>query len=339
MGYAYEDEDINKIGEEEVEEKEETKKPTVEELLEDKGEYSVDDLLKEEEDKTQNIIDLLNKKDKKLFAAYLGDNASKITNNKFNFSAFFFGGAYLIYRKVYTVGLTLLLLVVLVSIFFPIALVPSYITLLFVLLLHGCAGVFANQIILNHVASKILNYKTNEEKDIKKKLSKTGGVNIVLFILSFLVLASSVGYIVYNTANDIINNYTTKRFYREYNGEFIFDQSVNVEDYFHFVVSDEYALQETEEYRYLYYLDDFNYVEAFIPEGYQSASSLASELANYKGTYPVKREEYNDSIWYVVNKENDYYYLLGRKGKIYLIHIKNGEGLNYSDILNSVEFY
>ena len=149
--------------------------------------YSVDNLLQSEEEYEAYLDDLLTKKDAKLFELYIGANYDKISNNTFNFAAFILGGCYFIYRKSYLIGLILLGLTIGSAYFLPIVLVPWYTILIFEFIIAGFSGFLANQVILNDAASKILNLKVKKEKDINAKIERIGGVNIIAFLITFLV--------------------------------------------------------------------------------------------------------------------------------------------------------
>ena len=145
-------------------------------------------MLEEEAESFLNIEDLLTKKDKKLFSAYIGPNYERITDDRFNYAAFLFGGSYFIYRKVYVIGIALQCLALGACVFLPLASVKPYIIILFELILSICSGLFANQIILNDVASKIIKLKISNVPNIKEELKRIGGVNVIAFVISFIVL-------------------------------------------------------------------------------------------------------------------------------------------------------
>ncbi|MCH5167201.1 MAG: DUF2628 domain-containing protein [Erysipelotrichales bacterium] len=230
MGYAYE-EDKEKVvtNTEEVDEslhviKKETKNETVSSetmenlffddehsvVKESKNDNnSIDFLLQSDEEVNLNLDNLLNKNDAKLFSIYLGSNSDKITGDRFNYAAFFFCGSYFIYRKVYLVGIILEALALGALIFFPIALVKWYIILIFELILALCSGFLANQIILNDVGSKILNYKISKEKNIKEKLASDGGVNVIAFIIAFIIYSSVYVLCMIDLFDEIISTFTT----------------------------------------------------------------------------------------------------------------------------------
>lgn len=209
MGYLYEDDDelnnteestnLNDVLREIKKEKKDSKEveENMSKLLSDDNDknkqlnvnsnYSVDNLLQSEEEYEVYLDDLLTKKDAKLFETFIGTNYDKISNNTFNFAAFILGGCYFIYRKSYLIGLILLGLTIGSAYFLPIALVPWYTILIFEFIIAVFSGFLANQVILNDAASKILNLKVKKEKDINEKIERIGGVNIIAFLITFLV--------------------------------------------------------------------------------------------------------------------------------------------------------
>ena len=156
MAYAYEDDDeiiTSETEEEELDENLNVKKKegvrkreikeedivadasklSLDELLANDGkEYSIDNLLEEEQESEGFAIDdLLNKKDDKLFRLYLGEGYSKITSKQFNYAALFLGPIYLLYRKVYTIGFVWLFLDLFTLFLLPLARVKWIIIFIF----------------------------------------------------------------------------------------------------------------------------------------------------------------------------------------------------------------
>lgn len=164
----------------------------------EEDDYNIDNLLDSDD---LYLDDLLNKKDKKFFGLYLGPNYKKIIGDKYNWAAFFFGGSYLMYRKVYVIGAIFQAISLGALIFLPVADVKVYIILILEFILAVLAGFFANQIILNDVASKIINLKIQREKNIREKIKKAGGVNIIAFLISISITA----FIYYVELSNLIN--------------------------------------------------------------------------------------------------------------------------------------
>lgn len=357
MGYAYEDEDVENIDvEEEVTPKLKKKEKgndeyTIDNLLASENEpispaaYTVDNLLDSEEETSMYLGDLLSKKDTKLFDAYLGANAKKITDNRFNFAAFFFGGAYLIYRKVYLIGAIWMILCLAVQVLFPIALVKWYITSLFLLAASITCGLIANQLILNSAASKILNLKVNKEKNIKEKLMSVGGTNLVLFIVAML-LSSFVLFVSYYVPFEKALKkleYETK--YIQYDGRINANQDVVISNYIDIEVPEGYRDAYLDPYRYSYlYMEDLNIaIDLMQVDLYESSKSLIEGIAIYENMSEddVKMMTINNTRWYYVESTLSFYASGILDGKMYIFkHTHNGNKdakFDYEEFIGSIK--
>ena len=143
-----------------------------------------------------------------LLEAYIGKNYNRITGKSFNWSAFFFGSFYVLYRKMYLYGFILMIFTNIVSIFGlnavnidmrvsnPVIVLGALLAVNLIIGL-GVALTF-NSMYLNYCMGKINNIKDRYKND-KEKIINTckisGGTNIILaFILSLLLsgIATSI---------------------------------------------------------------------------------------------------------------------------------------------------
>lgn len=119
-----------------------------------------------------------------LMKEYIGMNYEQLKFNRFSFPAFFFGGYYLIYRKMYLYGFLLLVLN------FIILCIPA---LFFVpLLINIILATNFNKLYRNFAAKKIEKIKeknqTSSSNELIQKCKRKGGTNIAIVIVSFVLL-------------------------------------------------------------------------------------------------------------------------------------------------------
>lgn len=367
MGYAYEDEEENIIEEtEEVEEeiekpkkksvtnKNTDNKVTIESLMADPSEvekvkssdYGVDNLLDDEPD--VKLEDLLTKKDMKLFDAYLGKNAKRITDKNFNFAAFFFGGPYLIYRKVYGIGFFVMVLCITVQILFPLADIKWYITGVFELLVYLACGLFANQLILNKAAANILNLKTNKTKDIASKLKVVGGTNVVLLIIALIINYSVMSMYSYFATIKVLNDYFKQervQEYYHYDGQIKADESVNIRMLLDVAPPENYKTSHANAYQYSFtYVGDANIALDLVSVSkYESSTSLINEVALFEGQSvdDISHFYIDGTDWSCVYGNKSFYAVGVINNRVYFIrHMHRGNGdaaIDYSNFLASIQ--
>lgn len=155
----------------------------------------VDNLLKNDEELELDYNNLITNDDEKYFIEFIGKNYNKITQKKFNFAAFFFGGFYLIYRKMYLVGIIWTFLNIFVTCVFPLVEVAWYVILIFILASYLICGFSANMLYLNHVGTSVLNMKIAKVKDIKSECKKKGGTSFLIALLLYLLINGIVTWI------------------------------------------------------------------------------------------------------------------------------------------------
>lgn len=330
---------------------------------EDNHEYTIDNLLKEEEEENPLAVDnLLTKKDDKLFRAYLGNGYKKITTKQLNYAALLLGPIYLLYRKVYLVGFVWLFLNLFVSFILPLANVHYVIVSVFLLLSYISSGIFSNQIILNNVGTKIVNYKMVEEdyEKLKEKCKKNGGVNIILALIIYvalLALASIVSYKqIMNLYNENFQTSTTnmpmntERVY--FNGQINVDETTDIKN-ISITVPDDFYLVNDVSYQYYYVYQD---PSAYMPKcsiefdkvkGYKTPDLLISAIAQYhlelednigtrENNYTWKYLNVTDSsknIYYATTTINNEMYLLKF---MYLYQLEDECGSHFEEVLDSI---
>lgn len=330
MGYVYEDEENEIVTEEKKEDKKKkhhksnksnnkefivdnlmTASPEEEKQTNSDESYTVNNLLDSEESNDVYLQDLLNKKDMKLFNAYLGANSKKITDKNFNFAALIFGGSYLIYRKVYGIGLFVLFICLIVQVIFPIAKVAWYVTLIFELLAHIACGIFANQLILNNAASKILNLKMSGSSDIKTKLVRLGGTNMLLFFCAFILSSGITSVLVYKEAEHIISSFESEPTFIKYDGQIKANESVNIRTLLDIEAPEGYRTGHANVYQYSFlYTKDANIaIDIVMASRYESASSLINDIVEYENldTSSIEEISLSNATWHYVSTPLSFY--------------------------------
>lgn len=391
MAYAYEDDDEIITNEEDDEELDENlnvkkksikKKKKVEEseknvenklsvddllAIDDNKEYSIDELLKEEQEKEEinyNWDDLLTKKDDKLFRLYLASGYKNITSKQFNYAALFLGPIYLLYRKVYLIGFVWLFLDLFTLFLLPLAKVKYVIIIIFEILSFICAGVFSNQIILNHVGTKIINYKVIEEdkEKLREVVKKRGGTNLPLALVVFIIVVSGIVMSFWGPITKLLTSLnntntptpsTNERVY--FDGIVNVDENIKISDKVTMKVPDNFYLVNDFDYKYYYVYDDPN---AYLPLctieldkvlGYKTPELFISAIAKYhlELNENIQIKESNNYVWKYINvtdaSKNIYYATTLIDNDMYLLKLtyqyklESECGSHFEAILDSID--
>lgn len=192
----------------------------------DQNKFIVDSLLtpEVEEKKVEKVRDeveipekqnpyKLDGKDERYFKLFIGNNYDRIISRRFNYSAFVFGGSYLIYRKSYLLGLTWIMINLIFLILLPMLNVNIYVVLGILFISHVICGYVANPSYVSYVGAKIVEYRARLKNDLRDVLIVKGGTNILLGGLAFLVSFSIFGACLFDeimSANEYVKNNTTQ---------------------------------------------------------------------------------------------------------------------------------
>lgn len=323
------------------------KKEYVNEKLEAKKlelskEYSHSNLLDTEEELEKNLRNIITLDDEKYFAYYIGKNYNAITTKKFNFSAFLFGGYYLIYRKVYAIGILWLLINFVISLLTPVGDVSIYISFLALIISYVSCGYMANTIILNHVASRILNYKIEDSKRVKEFCKKRGGTSIIYALLSILVGAMLFTGVVYKYAYDQVNDYLNNgiapstneknEMLKRFSGTFKYNENVIIKDVISVNIPSEYSKSGVStNYSINYQFGNgsevlpISTVELYPIEGNEDIEEYIKAICDYYMELPsnIKQFELNGLKWYTILSTD------GNKNTIYALTRKNDQTILY----------
>lgn len=129
----------------------------------------------------------LDSSDEKYFKLFVGTNYESIVKGKINLAALIFAGSYLIYRKLYLLGLTWVIFDLIFLILLPLLNVNLYIVGIIILISHIICGMVANSSYINHVGMKIIEYRERDKKNLKELLITNGGTNLILASIVFII--------------------------------------------------------------------------------------------------------------------------------------------------------
>ena len=146
-----------------------------------------------------------NLQDDRLFKAFVGQKYYEVGRHRFfNIWGFLFGGLYLIYRKMYLLGIAVLVIQNLLS--------NVLHQLLVFLILGGVIGLFFNIIYTMYVNMKISSIKKHYNNNLENICSIKGGTSfgntilcIILYIVVISVLTVALG--IKTIANDILDTF------------------------------------------------------------------------------------------------------------------------------------
>lgn len=323
------------------------KKEYVDERLEAKklelsNEYNHSNLLDSEEDLEKELKYIITLDDEKYFSYYIGKNYNKITSKKFNFAAFFFGGCYLIYRKVYVIGILWLLINFVITMLTPVGSVSIYIPILGLIASYVSCGYLANSIILNHVASRILNYKIEDSSRVKEFCERRGGTSLIYALLAFLVISMLSTGVTYQYLNDQVSGYinngidpaTAKKneMLKRFSGTFKYDENVVIKDIISVNIPSEYSKSGVStNYSINYQFGNgsevlpISTVELYPIEGNEDVEEYIKAICDYYMELPsnIKQFEINRLKWYTILSTD------GNKNTIYALTRKNDQTILY----------
>ena len=129
----------------------------------------------------------------KLILAYIGSNYDKILAKGFSLPAFLFGPFYLLYRKLYLIGISIL--IALDGLIFYFCTLKWYVLgIVFYLVVVFVLGLFFNSLYLHTAKKKIERIKLDyvNFSDMLDVAKKTGGTSLVWLIIMFVVLGVAI---------------------------------------------------------------------------------------------------------------------------------------------------
>ena len=286
------------------------------------------------------------KEEEELLKAFIGKNYDKIKKKSFSFACFFFGPFYLFYRKIYSLGL---IFIILSSVLYP--LTPMIATFI-LFALQFLLAFFIKKIYLNRSNQKIMEIKQEVEgKEARLKLcSQRGGTSkggILFVILIQIVLGIMMSYLFtffgINTNSTwnmlpFFSNLSSSQNNETFDGMIIYNGSINMQEEYDITVPNIFENQSSTQYDFAYnptpdviFSDCTLHFSAI--DGYSSASSLATLMAEYYEVEAPTKETINHITWYhltypMIGQAETY--LTQKDNQVYLYQFTIGENADAS---------
>jgi len=273
--------------------------------------------------------------------AYMGNSYNYIKQEKFSVIAFIFGPLYLLYKKLWSYSLLLLLVII------AIALEDLNIAATCTIIINLYLGFKFNSMYLELVNRKVEEIKiSNPDKSSTELLQvcqKKGNNNNIFIILLIIFLLIGIISVYYSFQN----NESTEE--KQFN---------NLREYFNkinYVVPNGFEAKNYNNNYYRYYslIDKDNYCSITIsyygnekePKEFLKTYRHMNEENNLGFSSEIKNKKINSTEWYYYTKQTDYlketvYVTL--KENIYLIKFANDNKSDcqdsYNDFLSSIKF-
>lgn len=309
-------------------------------------------VVKPKEEEVKKVVRNEYVTDEDLLVAYVGNNFEKIVSKPFNIAAFFFGNAYLYYRKKLLYGLILFVIETILSRYLNSFLVGIGIAVIM--------GLSFNSLYIYDAKAYIKDLKkknpTLSNAELKEICKKTGGVSFIYIIVGILV-STFVGFVVAMfmvslgltkssgnmnvNINDIINK--NKNVYL---GTVKKDTKIDITNKYTIEVPEGFTKETEDKNEYKYTQDNCNF-SLYKALKETDAKKLAKEMSiYYLSIEDVKTTTNNKIKWYYVENndgtEKKYHYVTSNNGEIYIFEYntesKDKVCLNNKDkVLNSIK--
>ena len=190
---------------------------------------------------SHNVTTNIEISDTKELETFIGTNIHKIKVSRVSIPSLFLGSFYYLYRKMYLLGFSLIIISLLYSTglnYIPDEYNLYYTTIymIFSLLVNIILFIKFNSIYINHANKKISKIKNNNKNksrfEIVEKIKYSGGTNLFVPVLVF-ALVITINSIIYYKINDVKDNLSNAKYkvtegYKETNAEI----SLNEDDSF-----------------------------------------------------------------------------------------------------------
>lgn len=311
--------------------------------------------------------------DEVLIRGFIGKKYDKFINKRFFIPAFFFGGLYYIYRKMYVLGFSLYLLTIATTSFID----NVFVSLFLNILLSTCYGLFFGPSYMKFSKSKVEKIKNNHfenAEDMLNVCNKSGGTNFWGVPIAIMLYAICYNIIMpnFNTNEKQTNEYNSEsevssetldeavNSASEYNGALSVKSDIKLKDSIEITIPDifsETLFNTSYWYRYEYETDGEDFfdkceVSLKIVNGYSDSNKLISEMAEYHSAIDtLKKDTINNVEWssyYKTDRLGATYYSATTHGElVYLLEYSIGKDVKgnaedymtyYNSILNSITF-
>lgn len=139
---------------------------------------------------SNNNLEINDNRYDRLLEAYVGEDYQEIVRKKINIYAFLFNLFYLLYRKLYVLGIVGLVILWVIGIKFSILLIPYLLVIAFL------SGVLFNPIYLKLANIKIKrirkNNPSNDDFELMEICRKKGGVNVVIALVIYVIFIACI---------------------------------------------------------------------------------------------------------------------------------------------------
>lgn len=293
----------------------------------------------------------------RLLKIFIGKNYKKITTKKFSFSGLFFGGFYILYRKMFLYGGIFVGSVILLNILSLLVnnMIFSCIILILQLGLYIACGIFVNKLYVDYADEKIDQIVKKDSGNnsfvLEKECHKKGGtmlwVSIVSIVFSNLIINSLNIYINYDKYVDYFNRVFSNTDVKdaddndiEYSGYLFHDNSSVINDEFKIMLPSEFVDNNSNEYNKIYRYNNSKMSGSckflmFSPNGYNDASGLIRAMARYyKKTDNISSNNMNGITWYTLKVKNqvgtDLYAAMQKGEVVFMINYKIESNKDYN---------
>lgn len=265
--------------------------------------------------------------DDDLINAYIGKNQSKILNQKISINALLLGPYYLLYRKMYLLGIIVLLLQLILG-FIPNLIVET----ILIIIINILIAVKFSNIYKSHVTKQIDKIKLQNQDKTKSELlqiiASKGGTILIIPILAAVIFPVVV-YLVFLLTNNI---------YSKNDAGKVENLSVNLPSELTF-----YEKYSSDHFKQYYIENDKDNCEVNIVASDSAALLYKGEEKSWleSNIYLTPNDQYNgieekminNKKWYtatvISNDEKDYYYYIidGSMGYEVKIEIRKDSGI------------
>lgn len=283
--------------------------------------------------------------EEKLVMSFIGNNYDKIISNKFSLPAFFFGGLYLYYRKMFLYGIIVMIIQIVMSLFN----LGNYTIIINIVL-----ALTANKIYLYFVRGKVAKIKEtyqNKDEDIVEVCKKKGGTSfgmvigglflnfILAVIILFLAIILGIGSLAGSFLGELFKS-SIPGSANNYNGIIQYDDSVKLNDVFSMVIPTDFQNDDSTDYMYNYKMNsnpndtmfgNCNFTIGIVNNA-TSSEKLAKSMAKYNNASDSLEEKtINDIKWYYLNYSSvskEHVYLTEIDKKVFIYEYEIGTSAN-----------
>lgn len=311
---------------------------------------------------TPNNNQYNNLNDDILIDSYIGTNAEQLKNGTFSFCSLLLGPIYVLYRKMWFVGLIWIVINVIINLFL------SSISTLLLIIVNIVISTQFKKLYLKQVKEEVKEIQKDNTGASKEELIKIcnqqGGTTIipVIIIIVFYTLLMAIAFTAYKDEEEpnfndnydtTSNEYNQKKSKKSTGPQTIGELKVTIpeelkESKYSFDSHKKYALLDDEDYEICTFYIDYPTSSSYYnndPEQYLKKSLYYSASDNYSG---ISEETINSNIWKTATITSDYwqkhYFTILKNNRLYKVEfsveIENEQTCSkiYTEVINSLRF-